>query len=476
MATRHRGGPPGAGSARRLRLDEARFYASVYSSARRGSLGELRRRGCSEEEAEECFAMALEKVMERVDPIEREFSEAQMVSFIKQTCWRCFLDSHRRPRQLPLTELAAGEADGEDTPGPDQIAQSREAVAIGREALQMLPERDRLVFRQRYEMGLSPEEIVRGCGLSERTYRKIIQRANARVLDAFERIEAGVRCEEMESDVLRRYVAGECGERELGSVKAHLAHCRACRRHEARMRGYLLDVASGLGAALSVATARSGGVSTSALERALEGAQGLGEATRAARERLREQLLRLAGALPGPGGESGVSGALGVGSAKVASVCVAGAAGACLVAGVVPGVGGIGILAESDHVQAHRRPAHRAHGSTAPPSLIDTLPTPQPSSPTGSHGSSASGKRRGGESASSAKPAPTVSSAEMQSVPVSPSSAVESDARTGTEFSSPGEPVSPTRSTSPSASSQGSGGSSTGRGFADGAESGEFGP
>ncbi len=337
---RRRPAPP---RERRLSLAEAQFYARVYDPARKGSLAELRRRGCDEHEAEELFAAAYAKVMEAVDPIEREFSAPQMVRFVKRACWRRLVDERRQRAQR--AESAAGpprlrpESPAEP---PSELAEEREAVAIGREALAMLPERDRLLFTRRHLEGMEPEEIVAQTpGLSLRTYRKVIQRANARVLEAYGRIEAGERCAEMESTLLRRYVAGEGLASERTAVEAHLTHCRACQQAQVRMRDYLIDVASGT---LLVSSLGGGGaVPAHLLELVSQGAQALGEASRAVRERGREALLRLAGALPGPSADAGVSQALGASSWRIVSACTAGiAAGACVAAGVVPGVGGVG--------------------------------------------------------------------------------------------------------------------------------------
>jgi len=349
MAARPRRGPSAPAGERTLRVEEARFYAGVYDAARKGSLGELRRKGCSEEEAEEIFAAAFEKVMETVDPIERDFSAAQMVSFVKQACWRRLIDERRRRGhriELELGSIRSLSDEGQES--PEEIAETREAIAIGREALQLLPERDRGIFRQRHELNRTPEEILKSTpGLSLRSYRKIIQRANARVLDAFDRIEGGERCVEMEANLLRRYVSEECPDAERLAVEAHLSHCRACRKAEAQMRGYLLDVASGLVAASSLAGASRLGM----LDRAAvhvpqvfsEGAQSLIETTRSMRERLRDALFRLANGLPGFGGDATVGQVLTASSVKAASACAAGiAAAACVAAGVVPGIGGAG--------------------------------------------------------------------------------------------------------------------------------------
>lgn len=469
MASRPRQGfqaPPAGG--RKLSVEEARFYASVYSSARKGSLSELRLKGCSEEEAEDFFSTAFEKVMETVNPIARKFSAPQMVNFIKRAAWTCMIDERRRQGKRPELELGSirslTDAGAES---PEEIAEEREAVAIGREAMQMLSERDRIIFRQRYQMNLSPDEILQNTpGLSLRTYRKIIQRANTRVLDAFERIESGERCQKMEGSLLRRYVTDESPETERLEVAAHLAHCRACQQSQAQMRDYLLDVASSLVAASSLAGSSRVGVLEGLPARFLEGvsngAQGLVEATRSPRERVREMLLRVAGGLSGSGGDASVGQALTATSVKVASACVASvAAGACIAAGVVPGIGGIGLLSQQS---AHSSPRPKSAAHTAPasrrPSIIDTLPTPTPAAPV--HPKTTKSERNaggGGEVQGNSSPAAPTSE---PSAPVSnsPASAKESGEITGNDFGAEsGQPVSPPPSTSGQPS--GSSGSST---------------
>jgi RNA polymerase sigma factor (sigma-70 family) len=171
MAADPRQGLSTPATGRKLSPAASSFYARVYSSARNGSLAELRRGGCSEEEAEEFFQTAFERVMKSVDPVDRGFSSPQMVNFIKRSAWRCMIDERRRRGQRPEVEigtvLSLSDTSAES---PDEVAEEREAIAIGREALQMLSERDRLIFRQRHQMNLSPEEIMQNMpGLSPRT-------------------------------------------------------------------------------------------------------------------------------------------------------------------------------------------------------------------------------------------------------------------------------------------------------------------
>jgi RNA polymerase sigma factor (sigma-70 family) len=462
--------PPSAPAGRRrLSVEEARFYAKVYDSARRGSVNELRQKGCSEEEAEEFFATAFGKVMERVNPIEREFKEPQMVDFIKRASWTCMIDERRRRGQRPEIELGQVRSLSDATAeSPDEAAEEREAVAIGREALEMLSERDRLIFRQRHQMNLSPEEILENMpGLSLRTYRKVIGRANARVLDAFERIEGGARCEEMEAGLLRRYVGGESSAAEQSSVQAHLAHCRSCQKAQARMKGYLLDVASSFVALSSLANLL--GHASSRLPGLASDGSALSGASRGLRDRARDLLIRIAGLMPGSGSDATVGQAFTAPWVKIAAACTSGiAVGGCVAAGVVPGIGGVGIL--SQHHASPKRPAHVIEASPAP-SLIDRLPSPSPAAPAAKHASSAASRKASPARHSSPAPA---ASRDTSPIPNSPSSARRSDSVTSSEFGAEsGQPVSPPPSEPPPSSApSGSSGSAGSEGASPGGASG----
>ena len=461
-----------------LSVEAARFYAQVYEPARAGCLNELRRAGCGEAEAEDLFMASFERVMRKVDPIARHFAPAQMVNLMKTACKRRLIDERRHQRvitQVDLAEVSSLSDDG--TESPEEVAEVREEVAIGREVLLSLPERDRLVFRQRYQMGLSPREIQRNLpGLDPRRYRKIIERANACVLEALEQIDGGARCRQMERVLLHRYVAGLASAQESEVVQAHLEHCRACQQAHARMRGYLHDVASSLAVA---AAASAGGLSlasetlarfTDALS---HGGNAALEATRAVRERGREALLRLTSALGGSGGDATFGQAVGVSGVKIASVCAAGAAAAtCLAAGVVPGLGGVGLLGHGERQQ--RPPSARR---AAPPAIehgpLDSLPAPAPASPgTSSSEPTRKQAKRGSRSAGSTA---------ASSRPFSASRARVSGRQTGTEFgpeSSAARPPSTSTPAPSSPSSGGGGGSSpkrSGSGSGSGGGSSEFG-
>lgn len=385
----------------RLSAEASAFYSQVYGPARKGCLNELRRAGCAEEEAEEIFAASFEHVMRTVDPMARSFAVPQMVNFVKRSAWRAMIDERRRLGTRIEVDIGTVESIGDaGAEGPDEAAEEREAVAMGREALQMLPERDRLIFRQRHEMDLSPEEILeRTPGLSLRTYRKIIQRANGRVLSAFARIEGGERCEEMESDLLRRYVAEACGEAEQAAVEVHLAHCRRCQLAHARLRGRLLDVASGL----AIAATASAGVRahsnwiTEGVARILDAGQGLVEGTKGIRDRLRDQALRAATSVPASGGDAAAGQVIGASAVKVAAGCFAGAAAttaACVALGVSP-LAVVGVTHEAParrpvERKADRRPTRRV---VTPPPAAERESVEPPAEPTAANPAAAQPKR-----------------------------------------------------------------------------------
>jgi RNA polymerase sigma factor (sigma-70 family) len=158
-----------------------RFFDRIYEAARAGCLNALRGAGCNEEEATEIFAAAIERVMSTVDPIARRFAEPQMVVYLKNACWNRLVDGHRHG--TVLQEVALSEPDLADGAGErvDELVARRELIGAIGDAILSLSPRDRLVFRLRHLRGLSPADIQARLGLTERTYRKVIQRANAQV-------------------------------------------------------------------------------------------------------------------------------------------------------------------------------------------------------------------------------------------------------------------------------------------------------
>jgi RNA polymerase sigma factor (sigma-70 family) len=175
--------------------DEARqFYERVFEPARNGCMRELRKKGCSEDLAEDIFSTALLKVIDGAgDLMKREFSAPQMVNYLKAACRTSLIDHHRHRRVLTEVGLdKAGPLSDASAALPDEVAEDRATVTAARKAIDGLPERERLIFCQRNLMDRSPEEIQQSFpALTSRAYRRILQHANAHAFEMFDRIEAG---------------------------------------------------------------------------------------------------------------------------------------------------------------------------------------------------------------------------------------------------------------------------------------------
>ena len=172
----------------RLDPEESRFFGGLYEAARAGCLKSLRSSGCSEEEAEEFLGEAVVKVIDEVDPIARDFDPPQMVNYLKTASRRCLIDDWRHRGVLNVTSLDEVEsASDAGARSLDEEAASHEAIDALLVALRSLPKRERSVFCLRHLRGMSPDEIQRREGISSRTYRKLIQRANVAVRARLER-------------------------------------------------------------------------------------------------------------------------------------------------------------------------------------------------------------------------------------------------------------------------------------------------
>lgn len=278
-----------------------------------------------------------------------------MVNWLKVSCRRRWIDVQRHRGVIrEVTLMDAESMTDSQQEGPDEVVERSQAIEVGKEAVLALPKKDQTVFRLRYQLDLSPEEIQeRVPGLSPRAYRKIIQRANSRVLTAFERIERGDRCEELQREKLRLFAAGDAAPDEAAEVEAHLSHCRSCRHSCIRMRDQLRDVGSSL--AVVVASGSFASSATEITQEVVRQAGTLGPPTRGLRDRGRDLLFKLPGINPGPTGEATLGEALGV-SGKIVAYCFAGAAATgCSVALVATGtVAPLGFADDGPHERSSR--------------------------------------------------------------------------------------------------------------------------
>ena len=161
-------------------------------------------------------------------------------SFLKGTIrnkWKMRLRSDRRHPTVSLDD-----AEGlwpEATPGEsvlsDQI-ELHEDLSLGLELLESIPnQRRRQMLRLLYVCGLEPAEVRQVMGVSERTYRRLLEQAKAEIGKKLELVIQGRWCA-IQRPSLLACARRTADERQLSDVRRHLRRCAPCRQTFAEMR------------------------------------------------------------------------------------------------------------------------------------------------------------------------------------------------------------------------------------------------
>ena len=145
-----------------------------------------------------------------------------------------------RRRAIPTAEPGIGVIDPAE-PMEDRLDDELGMLAV-RELVEELPERRRAVIKLRFWLDRSPNEIKAFLGISERVYRKEIERAFAQLADRYELVRQGRWCEERRSLVLA-YVAGVAGPRRTREARMHLDGCPGCAQMARELRAVAERVA-----------------------------------------------------------------------------------------------------------------------------------------------------------------------------------------------------------------------------------------
>jgi DNA-directed RNA polymerase specialized sigma24 family protein len=370
-------------ASRDVGVDPAEAVARI-ATARRARLLRVHRRRLRWEDLEDCYSQATLELVARAR--RAPFASNDHVANALEQKFLSRIEDRRRAiggRSAIESAIARAVAvDGPDS-GAVELEDRRAAVesqVIARADLQRLSEliadlsRDqRLVLASQICVDLGVAEFCARFGWSVEKYRKVAQRARAKLRLLVEEYERGERCERLEPDLLAMSAGVADGE-SLARARAHVTNCSAC----ARMVGDLDRAARTVAALLPPpgAIAIGGGLTVKL--------GGVWAALRRAASIVRHPLAET-----GTGGGAGVAGGgvAGLGALKVglAAVCVAGAAGSyavCARLGVLPG---IGLPRAPAHIAAARQRAgllrtrHRrraAAGSTAPAHVSVALAPP----------------------------------------------------------------------------------------------------
>ena len=157
---------------------DVRAFETLYGR-HRGPLYRFLQRGLSQRaQADECFQEVWSRV---VSARERYRPEAKFSTWLYQIAHNLVVDQYRRARpEVPMAENDEGEV--VDLPDPDAREPERELSEFEerrrmQQALQELPEEQRVALQLRLEQELSLEEIARITGVGRETVKSRLRYA-----------------------------------------------------------------------------------------------------------------------------------------------------------------------------------------------------------------------------------------------------------------------------------------------------------
>jgi RNA polymerase sigma factor (sigma-70 family) len=214
---------------------------ATYEDHRDYVLSVLRRRcrwlDSDEREAvfHDAYALMLEKERDgRLDAA--AMHPRQLRAYFAQTAINKALDEGKRAeRRLaePIGERALAAPD--PAVAPDDLAAASMDSARMREIVGELPERAQTIVKLRFYFDRTPEEIQGYLRISERAYRRELERALRKIAEVYRLVRDDAYCDSRRSLILA-YVAGIAGPSRMDRARAHLATCPGCARWAAELR------------------------------------------------------------------------------------------------------------------------------------------------------------------------------------------------------------------------------------------------
>jgi RNA polymerase sigma factor (sigma-70 family) len=173
--------------------------ATGYTGHRQHVLGILARRcpwldaGDHENVFHDAYAIMLEK--ERNGTLDTTgMHPAQVSAYLVQTALNRALDEGRRAwrkRSVPLEVDQDAYADDHAAPLEDLVREEGDRARVA-EIVAELPERQQAIIKLRFFFDRAPAEIQRFLGLTERVYRRELERAMNHIADRFSLVLRGI--------------------------------------------------------------------------------------------------------------------------------------------------------------------------------------------------------------------------------------------------------------------------------------------
>lgn len=306
------------------------------------------------------------------------------VPYIANAMLNKLRDLSRRGRSVRAPDLVCSEnAEILSTIASNELSPEEQAVLIEQlwrvsDVVHSLPRREQVAFLAVFSRDSKRKDAppagyklaAAQLGTSEVRAKKLALRANKRIRDAVERIEAGTWCDRWTSAIEQVAGGGDAGT----EFARHAEHCLHCRLGIVQLRRQAALLPAPM---IALAGAAHAGVLTRA-------GRHTREAWRSARHQLTNLLARHGPAVGDPSslvGGGGVAGASGL-AIKVGAVCLVagvagGAASVCLKAAGVPSPVIEALSGSQHHRATHRHPAkvtvHVARAASA--AAIITLPS-----------------------------------------------------------------------------------------------------
>lgn len=185
----------------------------------------------------EAYAVFLQKQRDGV--LDAEAMRPQQVrAYLTQTAINKAMDDGsraRRTRSVALEEAGGLEVPDQRPEVVDRLERSYDADRV-REIVDDLPARQQAVVKLRFFLDLTPTEIQQYLGITERVYRREVERALKALSDHVDLVRRGTSCDQRRSLILA-YVAGIAGPHRVQVARRHLATCPGCAAWAGRLRG-----------------------------------------------------------------------------------------------------------------------------------------------------------------------------------------------------------------------------------------------
>jgi RNA polymerase sigma factor (sigma-70 family) len=153
----------------------------------------------------------------------------QVRAYLTQTALNKAMDEGKRAGRRRSVSLDDGLV--LDSADPDRQLDERLAARFDdarvREIVAELPERQQLVVNLRFFFNRTPREIQRQLEITERVYRRELERATRHLARRLTQVREGTFCDSLRSVILA-YVAGVAGPSRRLEARRHLESCPAC--------------------------------------------------------------------------------------------------------------------------------------------------------------------------------------------------------------------------------------------------------